>query len=142
MAEKSGPEKYAPPDRRPPEKQSNVDQTTANAVEGGIREFVRRDVSFLDPRRNEVATAIDPAVENLNGVVRRVADNSMEEIDRVIRALEGVRDMMRKEGERVSREIAGYASLSHAATTAMKVIADSIKQWKDAPDKSRPRSES
>jgi len=51
-----------------------------------------------------------------------------------------VRDMMRNEGERVSREIAGYASLSHAAATAMKVIADSIHQWKDAPDKSGPRS--
>jgi hypothetical protein len=139
MAEKSGPEKYAPSGRRPLEKLSNTDQATANAVEGETREFVRRDVSFLDPRRNEVATANDPAVENLNGVVRRVAGNSMEEIDRVIRALEGVRDMMRKEGERVSREIAGYASLSHAATTAMKVIADSIKQWKDAADKPGPR---
>ena len=57
----------------------------------------------------------------------------MEEIDRVIRELEGVRDMLRNEGERVSREIAGYASLSHASMTAMKVIADSLKQWKDAP---------
>jgi hypothetical protein len=47
---------------------------------------------------------------------------------------------LRNEGVRVSREVAGYASLSHAATTAMKVIADSIKQWKDAPDKSGQRS--
>ena len=81
-----------------------------------------------------------PAAEDLNAVVRRVAGDSIEEIDRVIRALENVRDMMRNEGERVSREIAGYASLSHAAATAMKVIADSIHQWKDAPDKSGPRS--
>jgi hypothetical protein len=81
-----------------------------------------------------------PAAEDLNSVVRRVAGDSIEEIDRVIRALENVRDMMRNEGERVSREIAGYASLSHAAATAMKVIADSIHQWKDAPDKSGPRS--
>ena len=28
-------------------------------------------------------------------------------------------------------EIAGYASLSHSAMTAMKVIGDSLKQWKD-----------
>jgi hypothetical protein len=46
---------------------------------------------------------------------------------------------LRNEGERVSREVAGYASLSHAATTAMKVFADSIKQWKDAADKPDPR---
>jgi hypothetical protein len=140
MAEKSGPEKYAPPDRRPPEKLSNVDQETANAVEGEIREFVRRDVALPHRQRNEVDAANGPAAENLNALIQRVAGDSMEEIDRVIRELESVRDMLRNEGERVSREVAGYASLSHAATTAMKVIADSIKQWKDAPDKSGPRS--
>jgi hypothetical protein len=140
MAEKSGPEKYAPPDRRPPGKLSNVDQATANAVEGEIREFVRRDVSLPHRQRSEVDAANGPAAENLNALIRRVTGDSMEEIDRVIRELESVRDMLRNEGERVSRELAGYANLSHAATTAMKVIADSVKQWKDAPDKSGPRS--
>ena len=140
MAEKSGPEKFAPPDRRPPEKLIDVDQAAANAFEGEIREFVRRDVSFLHPRRSEVDAANGPPAENLNALIQRVAGDSMDEIDRVIRELESVRDMMRNEGERVSREIAGYASLSHSAATAMKVIADSIHQWKDASDKSGPRS--
>jgi len=140
MAEKSGPEKYAPFNRRPPEKLSNIDQATANAVEGEIREFVRRDVSFLQGQRSEVNAPNDPAAENLNALIQRAAGDSMEEIDRVIRELESVRDMLRNEGERVSREVAGYASLSHAATTAMKVFADSIKQWKDASNKSGPHS--
>jgi len=141
MADKSGSEKYAPPARRPSEKLSTVDQATANAVEGEIREFVRRDVASVPHRqRSEVDASHGPAAENLNALIRRAAGDSMEEIDRVIRELESVRDMLRNEGERVSREVAGYASLSHAATTAMKVIADSIKQWKDAPDKSGPRS--
>ena len=117
MADISGPEKYAPPEKR-----SNVEP-----------------VVVLRQRRNEADAANGPAAADLNAVVQRVAGESLEEIDRVIRALEGVRDMMRHEGERVSREIAGYASLSNAATMAMKVIADSIKQWKHAPDKSGPR---
>ena len=135
MAEKSGPEKYAPLNRRPPDKQSDVDQAAANAVEGEIREFVRRDASFLHRQRSEVDAANDPAAETLNALIRRVAGDSMEEIDRVIRELENVRDMLRNEGERVSRELAGYASLSHAASAAMNVIADSIKQWKGVQDK-------
>ena len=57
----------------------------------------------------------------------------MEEIDRVILELQSVRDMLRNEGDRVSREVAGYASLSHAAMTAMTVIADSLTQWKGEP---------
>src|SRR5450830_517478 len=117
--EKPGPEKFAPPDRRAPEKRSDVDH-----------------IAFLRQQRSEA----HPAAENQNALIQRVAADSMEEIDRVIRELESVRAMLRNEGERVSREVAGYASLNHASMTAMKVIGDSIKQWKDGADKSGPRS--
>jgi hypothetical protein len=116
-----------------PEKLGDIDQAAANAFEGEIREFVRRDVSFVRRQRNDVEVAPDAATDNLNTLIRRVAGASMDEIDRVILELQGVRDLLRSEGERVSRELAGYASLSHASMTAMKVIADSVKQWKDAP---------
>jgi hypothetical protein len=139
----SGPEKYAPPDRRPPEKLGDVDQAAANAFEGEIREFVRRDVAFLRRQRSDGEPgAPDPAADNLNALIRRVSGASMEEIDRVILELQGVRDMLQQEGDRVSREIAGYASLSHAAMTAMKVIGDSVTQWKNPPDKPGQRSAS
>ena len=130
--EKFGPEKYAPAPRAP-EKLSDVDQAATNASEGEIRDFIRRDVAFLRRQSNELEPGGDTAADNLNALIRRVSGASMEEIDRVILELQGVRDMLRNEGERVSREIAGYASLSHASMTAMKVIADSLKQWKDAP---------
>lgn len=141
--ETSGPEKYAPPDRRQPEKLGEIDQAAANAFEGEIREFVRRDVAFLRRQRGDGEPAGEqPVADNLNALIRRVSGASMEEIDRVISELQSVRDMLHKEGDRVSREIAGYASLSHAAMTAMKVIGDSITQWKSAPGKPpAPRSE-
>lgn len=140
-SEKSGPEKYAPA-RSVPEKLADVDQAAANAFEGEIREFVRRDVAFLRRRNEGDPAAVDPAADNLNALIKRVAGASMEEIDRVILELQGVRDMLRSEGERVSRELAGYASLSHASMTAMKVIGDSLKQWKDAPINNGRRSAS
>ena len=76
--------------------------------------------------------------KNGDDLVKRVSGASMDEIDRVILELQGVRDMLRNEGERVTREIAGYASLSHAAMTAMKVIGDSLTQWKSAPKPGHP----
>jgi hypothetical protein len=121
MAEESGPEKYAPPDRRAPERRND------------------ERIAILRQQQRQADPANAPA-EDLNALVRRVASVSLEEIDRVIRALQGVREMMGNEGERVSREVAGYASLSHAAVAAMKVMADSIKEWKHGPDKSGPRS--
>jgi hypothetical protein len=146
--DKSGPERYAPdrrnkdklaPERVPaersvPEKLGEIDQAAASAFEGEIREFVRRDNAA---RRTtaEGDAAGEPVADNLNALIRRVSGASMEEIDRVILELQSVRDMLRKEGDRVSREVAGYASLSHAAMTAMSVIADSLTQWKGEPPK-------
>jgi hypothetical protein len=49
----------------------------------------------------------------------------------VILELQGVREMLRTEGERVTREISGFASLNHAAMTAMRVVAESLAQWKN-----------
>ena len=129
VPEKPGPEIYAP-NRKPVEKLSDADQAAAT-FEGEIREFVRRDVAFLRRQRPETETQSEPVSDNLNGLIRRVSGASMEEIDRVILELQGVREMLRSEGERVGREIAGYASLSHAAMTAMKVISDSLTQWKN-----------
>lgn len=135
--EKTGPETFAP-SRKAPEKLSDVDQAAA-AAEGEIREFVRRDVAFLR-RQREAEPAPDPVADNLNALIHRVSGASMEEIDRVILEMQSVRGMLRNEGDRVSREIAGYASLSHATMTAMKVIADSLTQWKSAPDRAGQRS--
>jgi hypothetical protein len=103
-----------------------------SSVEGEIREFVRRDVA--PARRMPAATQMpgdNSQAEQVNALVARVANASMEEIDRVILELQGIRDMVRAEGERVSRDIASYASLSHAAMTSMRVIGDSLAQWKN-----------
>ena len=129
--EMTGPEAFAPPNRKAREKLGEIDQAAATAFEGEIREFVRRDV--FARRQRGAGAAPDPVAENLNTLIRRVSGASMEEIDRVILEVQSVRDMLRHEGERVSREIAGYASLSHAAMTAMKVIGDSLTQWKSVP---------
>jgi hypothetical protein len=157
--DKSGPERYAPerrpfeknstaperpterpaPERLSPERLGDIDQAAANAFEGEIREFVRRDVTAVRQPRGEAETAGDPVADNLNALIRRVSGASMEEIDRVILELQSVRDMLRNEGDRVSREVSGYASLSHAAMTAMSVIADSLTQWKGEPPRQAPQ---
>jgi hypothetical protein len=102
--------------------------TTAEQVEGEIRAFVRRDVSvFRRPRPDGNA---EVHVDGINSLIERFAGTSVAEIERVIAELTRVRDMLRDEGERVQREITGYASLSQAAMTSMKIIADSLEHWK------------
>ena len=111
-----------------PERLGEIDEVAANvnAVEGEIREFVRRDISIFRRQRPENG---EPA-DNINVLIQRVAGQSVAEIERVIGELTQVRDMLRNEGDRVQREIAGYAALSQAAMTSMKIIGDSLTQWR------------
>jgi hypothetical protein len=119
------------PDRSNETNQDVTAATTAvEQVEGEIRAFVRRDISvFRRPRVESSETAVD----NISSAIERVSGASVIEIERVIAELATVRDMLRSEGERVQREISGYASLSQAAMTSMKIIAESMTQWKSQP---------
>ncbi len=76
----------------------------------------------------------DATVDSIGSVIERVAGASVTEIERVMAELSTVRDMLRNEGERVQREITGYASLSQTAMTSMKIIGDSLRAMeKQAP---------
>lgn len=120
------------PDRAPARLAANAPANGSDVAsfEGEIREFIRRDVV---PRRTQSddPAAGNPAGDHLNKLMSNVSGAAMEQIDRVILELQGIRDMLRNEGERVTREISGFASLNHAAVTSMKVIADSLAQWKN-----------
>ena len=99
---------------------------TVEQVEGEIRAFVRRDLSVFRRRQDSG----DATVDNVGSAIERVSSASVVEIERVMAELANVRDMLRGEGERVQREVSGYASLSQTAMTSMKIIGDSLVQWK------------
>jgi hypothetical protein len=103
------------------------DTETPSEFEGEIREFIRRDVSHLRRPQNEASEA---AVTNINSLLDRVSGSSVTEIDRLIADLRSVRDFLQSEGERVQREIQSYAQLSTVAMTSVKIIAESMGQWK------------
>ena len=109
-------------------------------VEAGIRDFVRNDIAYL--RRQPVASPetapIEPnteaTVNNVNSLIQRVAGTSLAEIEKLISELESLRDLLHAEGQRVQREISGYAQLSQAAMKSTRMIADNVTQWKRAAD--------
>ena len=115
-------------------------------VEAGIRDFVRNDVAYLRRPATtgvvsgtaETATALEPSTEatvnNVNSLIQRVAGSSLAEIENLISELESLRDLLHAEGQRVQREISGYAQLSQAAMKSTRMIADNVTQWKRAAD--------
>ena len=104
-------------------------RNTSAGFEGEIREFIRRDVS-LRRQRPSPGPAGESGVENVATLIDRVSGLSVAEIDRVIGDLQVIREMLRSEGERVRRELTGYAGLSQSAAASMKVIADTVAQLK------------
>ncbi|NOJ47208.1 hypothetical protein [Bradyrhizobium archetypum] len=115
------------------------DLAAVSEVEAGIRDFVRNDIAYL--RRPAVAPDAVPldanaeaTVNNVNSLIQRVAGTSLAEIEKLISELESLRDLLHAEGQRVQREISGYAQLSQAAMKSTRMIADNVTQWKRAAD--------
>jgi hypothetical protein len=111
-------------------------------VEAGIRDFVRNDIAYLRRPASSTPptaeTALEPSTEatvnNVNSLIQRVAGTSLAEIENLIAELESLRDLLHAEGQRVQREISGYAQLSQAAMKSTRMIADNVTQWKRAAD--------
>lgn len=119
--------------------ESDTNLAAVSEVEAGIREFVRNDIAYL---RRPGITAIneadqDTSVTNVNSLIQRVAGASLGEIENLITELERLRDMLHSEGQRVQREIAGYAQLSHAAMKSTRIISENMTQWKSANEQVR-----
>ena len=94
---------------------------------------VRRRASL-----SSAETALEPnhetTVNNVNSLIQRVAGTSLTEIENLISELESLRDLLHAEGQRVQREISGYAQLSQAAMKSTRMIADNVTQWKRAAE--------
>jgi hypothetical protein len=109
-------------------------------VEAGIRDFVRNDVAYLRRPAPNMAdsneAAIEPSSEanSVNSLIQRVAGTSLAEIENLIAELESLRNLLHEEGQRVQREISGYAQLSQAAMKSTRMIADNVSQWKRTAD--------
>ncbi len=101
------------------------------AVEGEIREFVRRDGASL---RRAPEHDSELVANNITTLLQRVAGTSVQEIDRLIAELQTLRALLHEEAARVQREIAEYAHLSQSAMQSTKIIAESLAQWKKNGD--------
>lgn len=133
----------------PAEKSELTDEdknlAAVSEVEAGIRDFVRKDVAYL--RRPSSATtateapadtSAEAAVGSVNTLIHRVAGASLSEIETLIAELEGLRTLMHNEGQRIQRELAGYAQLGQTAMKSTRMIADNLAQWRrTAPERAR-----
>jgi hypothetical protein len=115
-------------------------------VEAGIRDFVRNDIAYLRrsspspslaPEPQQLELSAEQTVATVSSLIQRVAGVSLNEIENLMHELEQLRDLLHSEGQRVQREIAGYAQLSQTAMKSTRAIADNVAQWKRAAESFR-----
>jgi hypothetical protein len=119
--------------RRP----SEDSPTETIEIEGQIRDLLRKDFAAT---RAQLPTAArlppqpaagdDQGVGQTNSLIQRLAGASVLEIEKLVAELQGLRDFLHNEADRVQHQIAGFAHLSEAATKSTKIIADSVSRWK------------
>ena len=96
-----------------PRQHEQIDAATQ--LEEDLTALIRRDSP--PSRHRDREPVADPTSGHLNGLLQQVGGVSIEEIDRIIRELQSVRDLLRGEGQRLSTEIARYADLNNTTMT-------------------------
>jgi hypothetical protein len=106
----------------------NSNAIPAPQIEEAIRESVRQNAAH---NRHESENT-SQVVTDVNSLVQRVADVSLDQLDDAIVDLRQLRDFLHSEGERIQGEISGYLQLNHTSIGATRSIVDNIAQWKKA----------
>jgi hypothetical protein len=108
------------------------------SIEDEIRNTLRGDrltdrlVKSASP--GEGATEMSETLEEL---VQKLGTTSIAEIDKLISDLQAVRRYLKAEGDRIRQEMARYAHLSDTASASVKIITESLGQWRKGNDAAR-----
>jgi hypothetical protein len=74
------------------------------------------------------------SAEHLDSLLRQLSRTSLSEIDNLISELQTLRRKLQADGDRIERDIANYAELSHQVMQLTTIISDSVKKLPGAPD--------
>jgi hypothetical protein len=71
--------------------------------------------------------------QSIGELIDKVSSTSIAEIEKLVSELQAVRNYLKVEGDRIQQEMARYAHLSDTASASVKIIAESIGQWRKVP---------
>src|SRR5260370_12345126 len=87
------------------------DHSAETEAEGKIREFVRRDVVSNPGCQPENDSQL--VASNVNSVLHRVTETSVQEIDTLITDLQTLRNMLHIDASRPPRDVVQYSTFTH-----------------------------
>jgi hypothetical protein len=103
------------------------------ALEGEIRDLVHADAPTM--RETETDAEIEP-------LIQKVGATSIAEIEKLMGELREAKDFLQSEGERIQRDTARYTNLAQTASTSVKIILETVCEWRKAGHPVRNHSRS
>jgi hypothetical protein len=95
-----------------------------------IRDLLPAD--GLWARRPPAETEPELGGDKFASLVEKVSAASLVELDRLIGELREARAYLQSEGERIRRETVGYAELSQTAMESVRIISETVGEWRKA----------
>ena len=71
--------------------------------------------------------------KSIGALIDKVSATSIAKIEKLVSDLQTVRNYLKAEGDRIQQEMARYAHLSDTASASVKIIAESLGQWRKGP---------
>jgi hypothetical protein len=71
-------------------------------------------------------------IDDVGSLIQKIKVTSTAEFEKLIGELQQARSYLEFEGERIQREAVDYAELSQAASSSLKVISESVAEWRKA----------
>ena len=107
-----------------------VKSETSNPEAAATNAVTESDIVRWPSTRKPPAESAAAISDNITPLIQKVGAASIAEIDTLIGELKEARDYLQSEGERIHRETARYAHLSQTASASVKIISESVGQWR------------
>jgi hypothetical protein len=98
---------------------TNGSTQTATAVELDMRNLLRAKRARTSDESKETGS-------DYSSLVSQMSVRSVQEIDRLIEGLQGVREKLNSDGDRLHREIGQYGAFSQSVIELTKIVSDEM----------------
>ena len=110
-----------------PEQFTLADTPMTDVAEGGAN-LVPADASSSSPPD----AGSEAGSDNVSSLVQNLGAPSIDELEKIIGELQQARTFLKSESERIERETVGYTELSQTAMESVRIIAETVGEWRKA----------
>ena len=112
-----------------PEQSTQADTAMTEVAEGHC-DLVPADASSASSVSEEDGPL--PGGDKFSSMLQTIGAHSLVELEKIIGELQQARTYLQAESERIERETVGYAELSQTAMESVRIIAETVGEWRKA----------